>query len=673
MSKTIKILIGAVVTLALGLLLVALLLPRIANLNQVKASLIQQVYKNTGRTMTIDEMRWSILPSISLEIKNVTLSNPVGFPSTPFAMIRKADTGVKLRPLLQGNIEINTIDLEQVELNLIRRADGITNWSGLTSTSSNNKKKPNAPTNNSTTKNKSSKSHNFLFKNFTVGDIAINDVRVHLQDAVKHKNWDFQLENIASKNINFKGKSFPFIAAWNYNSNKLAKPLAAKVAAQVIIGPERQFTVNQIQAQLNEIKMDAQLQITDTSHKAFRTSIQMSATNLAEFANTLGHPLPFADKKAFSHVAANINLVMTDKNFEISQLTLSADGATLNAQANISQFVPLRGDFLVNIDHIDVGHFALATHASTSTETATPAVVATSSTTSLLPSWARQAVIKGQFHINFLKSGKLQVQNITIPLQLANGVITSPQTTAHLYQGDLTANATADLTHANPEFALTTSLNHVDMNNFLLNMVDFNKFAGTGAATIQLHANGANKQTLLSSLTGKGNLLVANGSYSGFDILGALNTASALFSKKAPLNNNASAATAFTQMQADFVVNNGVINNNKLVMNSPVLDIVGDGTINLMSQKLNYVLFAKAIGSIIPPINKLQDAIGGAVPLTLTGTLNNPVLAPDMKKIATEVTEEKMGKVLNADVKDVGKSINKATKDVGKALGKLFK
>ena len=69
MSKTIKILIGTVILLTLGLLFIALLLPRIANLNQVKAALIHQVYINTGRTLTIGEIRWSMVPSISLEIK----------------------------------------------------------------------------------------------------------------------------------------------------------------------------------------------------------------------------------------------------------------------------------------------------------------------------------------------------------------------------------------------------------------------------------------------------------------------------------------------------------------------------------------------------------------------------------------------------------------------------
>lgn len=127
--KRIAALVGAAAILLVGL---AIALPFWIDPNDYRDEIGALVQKKTGRELTIDgEISLSVFPWLGVEIGAMVLSNAPEFKPEPFARITRADVKVKLLPLLQRKVEMDTVVLHGLELHLGRRADGRSNWDDL--------------------------------------------------------------------------------------------------------------------------------------------------------------------------------------------------------------------------------------------------------------------------------------------------------------------------------------------------------------------------------------------------------------------------------------------------------------------------------------------------------------------------------------------------------------
>lgn len=132
MKKTLKIL-GLTLAIVVGLLIAgAIALTFIFDPNQYKGQIIQLVKAKTGRELRIDKkIGWSFFPQLGVEAGGLELSNAPGFGKEPFAKIDAAGVRVAFLPLLSGKIDINTVYLHGLALNLAKNAAGKTNWDEL--------------------------------------------------------------------------------------------------------------------------------------------------------------------------------------------------------------------------------------------------------------------------------------------------------------------------------------------------------------------------------------------------------------------------------------------------------------------------------------------------------------------------------------------------------------
>lgn len=119
---------------AIILLLVVTLaaLPFIIDPNDYKDEISEQVEKTTGRTLTLQgDIGLSVFPWVALELGPMSLSNAEGFESDYFAEVEKAEVRIRLLPLLKKQLEMDTIVLDGLVLNLETDAEGRTNWDDL--------------------------------------------------------------------------------------------------------------------------------------------------------------------------------------------------------------------------------------------------------------------------------------------------------------------------------------------------------------------------------------------------------------------------------------------------------------------------------------------------------------------------------------------------------------
>ena len=107
-------------------------LPLIVDPNDYKQQISDQVEKATGRTLNLEgDISLSVFPWIALELGPLSLSNAAGFDAKDFAKIDGAQLRIKLIPLLKKELEMDTIILDGLALNLEKNKAGKTLFSLL--------------------------------------------------------------------------------------------------------------------------------------------------------------------------------------------------------------------------------------------------------------------------------------------------------------------------------------------------------------------------------------------------------------------------------------------------------------------------------------------------------------------------------------------------------------
>ncbi len=100
--------------------------------NGFKPRIEAAVREATGRDFTlVGNIELGFFPWLSLRTGSGQFGNAPGFSAEPMASWRSAHLGVKVLPLIRGELEVDRIRLEGADLRLTRRADGHGNWEGI--------------------------------------------------------------------------------------------------------------------------------------------------------------------------------------------------------------------------------------------------------------------------------------------------------------------------------------------------------------------------------------------------------------------------------------------------------------------------------------------------------------------------------------------------------------
>ncbi|MGH9521661.1 MAG: AsmA family protein, partial [Terriglobales bacterium] len=212
-----KLVIAVAIILAL-IIAVLVIVPLVVDANQYHGVVQAQLQKALGRPVSFGQMHFSLTPP-SLKLDDLKIGESPRFGQGQFATAHSVDVSVKLWPLIHKQVDIRSLSLDQPQVQLIKDAKGVWNFSTLGSSeaappsgtaanttppaTAGNTAKPsagNAPS--------SSGSGNTL----ALGKLAITNGQVTIEDRTTnsratYNNIDLTLNNFAP------GKPFSFDAA----------------------------------------------------------------------------------------------------------------------------------------------------------------------------------------------------------------------------------------------------------------------------------------------------------------------------------------------------------------------------------------------------------------------------------------------------------------------------
>ncbi len=132
MKRFFKLLLSILGGLIALMLIAILIIVFVINPNDYKTQIADFVKNATGRTLIIKgDIKLTFYPWLGLNLGEVSLGNAPGFEAPNFAKIDLANVGIKVLPLLNKKIEIDTISLYGAHITLTRKPNGQTNWDDL--------------------------------------------------------------------------------------------------------------------------------------------------------------------------------------------------------------------------------------------------------------------------------------------------------------------------------------------------------------------------------------------------------------------------------------------------------------------------------------------------------------------------------------------------------------
>lgn len=173
----------ALAIVVVTLLVAALIIPHLIDVNQYHARIQALLEKRLGRQVSLGNMHLSMFPP-SFQVENATISDDPQFATgRPFATADKLAISVKLWPLLRKELDVKSLELVRPHIELVRSAQGVWNFATL-----GQEAKPTAaqrtPTPTITTGPEGKQSAGQL----TLANLSINDGQVAITDLQKHQS-----------------------------------------------------------------------------------------------------------------------------------------------------------------------------------------------------------------------------------------------------------------------------------------------------------------------------------------------------------------------------------------------------------------------------------------------------------------------------------------------------
>jgi uncharacterized protein involved in outer membrane biogenesis len=122
---------GIVLAIIAVVIIVALFaVPPLLDVNRYHGLVQAQLQKALGRPVTFGAMRLSLTPP-SLRLDNLMVGEDPAFGSGAFASAESVTAAVRLWPLLRGNVQVESLKLEEPKLQIVRSAQGKWNVASL--------------------------------------------------------------------------------------------------------------------------------------------------------------------------------------------------------------------------------------------------------------------------------------------------------------------------------------------------------------------------------------------------------------------------------------------------------------------------------------------------------------------------------------------------------------
>ena len=584
--------IVAILVLLLFLAGALLSLPFLIDLARYQDQYKPLIEDALNRKIKLQGIRLTIWPRIGARVRGFTVLDDPAFSSTAFASLDSLDIGVKLRPLLSGQVEVEEIILRDPTISVIKNENGILNVSTIgPKASAPTAARPETPPGDPLQ----------ALALLAVDRLTIDGGQLAYRDLSAKAVAEYHVQDLHLTLNSVRLGEMPTI-----HFSSTVEPSHVPVTLDGSFGPLAQAV------ELKQYGFRIGLGRIALNVRGALVGGKLTATISSPFIDSADVPVrlpltkPVQIKDLLIIATAPYPLKPGVPAIEMGEVSSLALGVVMG-----NSVIDVKGSLLQ-------GHAKLAL--------ASPSI-----NTADLPveTGIKKPVVLKTLHANAdLKGQDARLSHLSF--QLFDGLVKA--------QGAISTGSPA------PPFNGQVTLQGVQVGPALeaLNPDKRISLNGTAAADIAMAGRGFTMTDLTDALEGSGHMEIKDGKVDGTNVLQEALT----LLKVAGLSLDHTKFTAFSTAETDFSIKQGTVNVQKLLLDSRDFQATGGGTIGF-DQRLNLVMnlnlspamSQKIVGS--SSLGKLALKDGRLkLPLLITGTVQDPSYGLDMKSLTGKAQEQ---------------------------------
>ena len=699
--KIIGILLGALFALVL-------VLPFLVDLNEHKEEIVALVKEETGRDLVIaGDIDLSVFPWLGASIGEVELGNAPGFGETPFARMQGLEVRVKLLPLLRKEVDVSTVRLKGLELNLARDARGRTNWDDLL------RPAPAAGAAPGAKEQAAPAGGPPALAALALGGVEIQDARLAWDDRQAGQRYeiedldlslgairpgepvDFRLHTrltggdpAMEGELDMRGRlslsqdlerfdiealELDAAASGGALPTKIEASLGADLALDLAGG-----TLEVPRLELAALGVEARGQVQGSGiggdAPAFKGRLSIEPFAPRKLLGTLGVAAPeTADLGVLGKAQADLAFEAGTRAARIGSLSLTLDDSRLSGTASVEDFATPAVRFDLALDAIDLDRYLPPPKEGEAPVAATPAEAAAGAAGTLPVETLRALNVAGKLKVGSLKVSGLKIRDILLAVTAKDGLLQVKPASAALYGGSYRGGAVLDVRGKAPRVALDERLEAVQVGPLLKDLMGEDRLLGTASIRARVHARGQDPDAMRRTLNGQVAFNFANGAVEGINVAHLIRTAKARIEGRPPPEQKGPNQTDFTELRGTLKLVDGVAHNDDLTAKSPLLRVAGKGKADLVQERLDYLLTTKIVASLEGQGGAdLADLRGLPIPVRISGPFQAPKYRVELDKVLAEAAKKKVKEQVGKELEKALSDEKSPLKDLGNQLKGIF-
>ncbi len=635
--------------------------------NTYKPRIAQIVQDRYARTLVMDgPIALTFFPRLGASISKVALSEQRA--ATPFAKIGDVRIAVALLPLLSRKVVVDRVELRDVEANLVKNADGTTNFDDLLGPSKPVAASPSTPPRDTEA---------------PAGPMAI-DI-----DGVRIANVSIGWKDVSAGtdlrlvDLNLDLGRIASGAAGKLSFNARVEGSKPKIDARVQIASSYRLALDTApgrKIELPQLAMtlafkDGAMALQGNINAAVSIELDAQSMTFAQLVSELTAAGPAVPNGSFKIATTGQGAVQWEKKTVTLDLTAKFDESTARINVALADFAKPNPRFKVDIDRLNVDRYTrkdkpaapVAGGASKGSDgaAATPHADAPIDLSPLVSINGA-----GSIHIGALVAANTKVENLQVELKASNGDIRIDPIKAQLYSGTLAGAIVIDA--RTNQIAIRQQLANVAVGPLLRDAAAVDVLDGRGSVALDIAGAGKTVSALKRDLDGKAQLNLEDGAVKGFNLADIARRARSLRSGEM---DNAAASKAdktdFSEMTASFIVRNGIATNDDLSMKSPFIRVTGGGRIDIPAGTIDYIARPAIVATAAGQGGKGADDLRAiAVPVKIAGPFDRLRYSVDVGSLAKDAVKDELQRQLERRAK--GKLDDGAKERVGDVLKGLL-
>jgi len=682
------------------------------DVNPYKEDLAELVKQQTGRSLKIEgNIKKTIVPWFGISIGKLSVGNPEDFGESDFAKIDKFSLKVKFWALFSGRVEIDSVQLDKLELHLLQ-IPGKNNWTFSTASSD-------EPAANSAEKqtNKDAapadaaveSASGFSLDDISLAGVKINDANISFEDQINKLNFAANNLNVNLSHFKFGSpakltlsltavsQSPAMNAKINLDSTvnidpddkryggevksltvTLKSDLVGKEPLKVKLTSEANFDagkgllhVPSLTVSSNELNLGLSAEQIQATPAGFKGNIAISEMNLRTYLARLGIAMPEGmSAKALNRFSLNTRYLFDLDHANLRELKLRLDNSELSGAISHIQFSPFGVQWKLALDQFNLDDYFPPPPPSDNKTTGDEKVAVKPSSADngdaeLLPlDLLSKLELDGELKIKKLQARNIVIEQSDIVVKNSGSGAQVKLNIQSIANGSLQTALQMKTDKSTPNIQSTIKMSKVSIAEILQKLLDTDMVSGAKVdLDSQLDSRGNSLNAWKRGLNGKVNLELNEGAFNGINVMSGLIQKYEKYIKRDFPKGEIENRTVFDQVSTSMVAKNGIFTSTKLIARSPEMTANGKAMIDLPGEKLDVTLNLK--GEKFPKFISAADVknlSGVTFPFTVKGPFSAPVIDYDvagpLKGLAKTLVKKKIEQKKEEAKTKINKSID---------------